>query len=115
MSSVTAQQPVRTGGSPPGEFIGAKRRRDEDDEDELLERLVSPKTKRPSSTSPSPSPGHEKNQPSSGGTSGISIKFGGVKPQEDGGGPRKIKLKLTSSSLSTPSPSSTGVKDGDTG
>lgn len=115
MSSMTAQPPGKIGDSPPGEFVGAKRRREEDDEDELLERLVSPKTKRPGGTHPSPSPGQPNDQPTTGGASGISIKIGGMKSQEESGGARKIKLKLSSPSLSTPSPSSTGVKDGDTG
>ena len=86
--------------------LGAKRPRDDED-DELL--AIATKAKRPTvSTAFGGAPGKE---PSNGGT--IAIKFGSAKTSEDG--PKKIKLKLSSSSPTTPSPSSTGAKDGDTG
>lgn len=84
--------------------LGAKRRRDDED-DELL--AIATKSKRPSMGSGFAANAKE------GGNGGLTIKLGGVKTSEEG--PKKIKLKLSSPSSSTPSPSSTGVKDGDTG
>jgi protein phosphatase 4 regulatory subunit 3 len=86
--------------------LGAKRPRDDED-DELL--AIATKAKKPtmgSGTGGTPSK-------EAGNPGGITIKIGGVKASDDG--PKRIKLKLSSPSSTTPSPSSTGVKDGDTG
>jgi protein phosphatase 4 regulatory subunit 3 len=88
--------------TPPAELgIGLKRRRDDEDE-EMLERLASKAKKQTSGSSPG------KDKPPA---SGVFVKLGTAKPAEEG---KKIKLKLSSPSA-TPSPSSPGVKDGDTG
>ncbi|KAI0340888.1 DUF625-domain-containing protein [Trametopsis cervina] len=99
-SLVSKSEPVH---QPPELGLGAKRPRDDED-DELL--AIATKAKRPSMGSGTPT-----REVGSGG--GLSIKLGGAKVSEEG--PKKIKLKLSSPSSTTPSPSSTGVKDGDTG
>lgn len=93
-------------GRPPELGLGAKRPRDDED-DELL--AIATKAKRPSMG------GGVGNSPAkeAGNGGGITIKLGGVKAGDEG--PKKIKLKLSSPNSMTPSPSSTGVKDGDTG
>ncbi|KAI0686780.1 component of IIS longevity pathway SMK-1-domain-containing protein [Cytidiella melzeri] len=91
---------------PPEIGLSVKRPRDDDD-DELL--AIATKAKRPSVGA-----GHGgalTKEAGSGG--GITIKLGGVKGSDEG--PKKIKLKLSSPSSTSPSPSNPGVKDGDTG
>ena len=85
---------------------GLKRRR-EDDDDEGLERLAS-KAKKPTASA---SPGTPGKDHTSG--AGVVFKLGGAKTLEEG--PKKIKLKLSSPTSQTNSPSSPGAKDGDTG
>lgn len=93
--------------SPPDELApGLKRRRDDED-DEGLERLVN-KAKKPTADASPGVPGKDKMP----GT-GTVFKLGMAKTLEEG--PKKIKLKLSSPTSQTPSPSSPGVKDGDTG
>ena len=87
--------------TPPGE-LGLKRRREEED-DEMLERLANKAKKQTAGASPG------KDKPPA--VSQVFVKLGAAKPAEEA---KKIKLKLSSPSP-TPSPSSPGVKDGDTG
>lgn len=94
--------------SPPGDLgLGLKRRR-EDEDDELLERLAN-KSKKPTAGASPSTPGKDKDKP--GGP--VAIKLVGSKTPDEG--PKKIKLKLSSPSSQPPSPSSLGAKDGDTG
>lgn len=97
--SPSKAQPVELG-------PGLKRRR-EDEDDEGLERLAN-KAKKPAVGASPGAPGKD----SSPGP-GVVFKLGGVKTLEEG--PKKIKLKLSSPTSQTPSPSSPGAKDGDTG
>ncbi|KAI0092094.1 component of IIS longevity pathway SMK-1-domain-containing protein [Irpex rosettiformis] len=90
---------------PPELGLGAKRPRDDED-DELL--AIATKAKRQSMGTAGGVPGKD-----AGNGGPVVVKLGGMKTSEDG--PKKIKLKLSSPSSTTPSPSSTGVKDGDTG
>lgn len=102
---------------PPELAPGLKRRREEED-DELL--VLANKSKRQSVGPGLGVPGKDKSSP------GIVVGVGGavggdaqvgksllVKGAEEG--PKKIKLKLSSPVATTPAPSSTGAKDGDTG
>ncbi|OCH94520.1 DUF625-domain-containing protein [Obba rivulosa] len=93
-----------------------KRRREADDDDELLERLAS-KAKRPSFGA-TPDKEKENNETCPAG------KVGLAKPADESPGPKKIKLKFgvvgsavaSSQPIATPpAPSSTGTKDGDNG
>ncbi|KAL4242339.1 Serine/threonine-protein phosphatase 4 regulatory subunit 3-like protein [Abortiporus biennis] len=111
----------KSGPPSPSTVLGSKRRRDDDDE-ETLERLLN-KPKRQSIGSTTPGSGvttigggGDRKVETVGRVGGISGKNGG---EEGGGGPKKIKLKLASSTPTSNSPSnfpsSTGAKDGDTG
>lgn len=95
-----------------------KRARDDDDEDELLEQLVSGKVKRLSGQS-SPTPAKEEQAKSSSPSPALKPIAMKVDEGPSSGGPKKIKLKLPSAlpaaSQTVPTVSSTGVKDGDTG
>lgn len=91
---------------PPDHSLSAKRRRDDED-DELL--AIATKAKRPSMGTGAGVPPTK----DTAGGGGLAIKLGSIKTSEEG--PKKIKFKLSSPSSTTPSPSSPGVKDGDTG
>ena len=93
--------------SPPGDLAPGLKRRREDEDDEGLERLAN-KAKKPTADASPGVPGKDKAP----GATAV-FKLGAVKPLEEG--PKKIKLKLSSPTSQTPSPSSPGVKDGDTG
>ncbi|KAI0080632.1 DUF625-domain-containing protein [Panus rudis PR-1116 ss-1] len=108
---------VAKAGPPSPSLISVKRRREEEEDEEMLE-VLARKAKRPSV---GPGLGRDKSVKGEAG-GGAGAKTGGAsagisKPVEEGG-PKKIKLKLSSttpSSETTSSPSSTGAKDGDTG
>lgn len=104
-----------------GPIPGLKRRREEDD-DELL--ALANKSKRQSVGFGSQAKAKEEKK------DGLGLPTGGTGPEAGGDGqsgkatvaakgadegPKKIKLKLASSAIATPTPSSTGAKDGDTG
>lgn len=87
---------------------GDKRRREDDEDDGMFERLAT-KSKRQSTRTGETSP------------SGVK-PTGGVGGEEGGGGPKKIKLKFGAAGIAaaaapqtSPVPSETGAKDGDNG
>lgn len=91
--------------------VGLKRRR-EDEDDGLLERLAN-KSKKPTAGASPGTPDKDKDKDKDKPAVAVAIKLAGAKTLEEG--PKKIKLKLSSPSSQTPSPSSPGAKDGDTG
>lgn len=109
-SLVSSSDPPSPSKSPPGDLALGHKRRREDEDDELLERLAN-KSKKPAAGASPGMPGKEKDQDKPVG--GVAVKLAGAKTLEEGS--KKIKLKLSSPSAQTPSPSSPGAKDGDTG